>query len=82
MSQPETHLGTGYEEALTRASALGMRPLVAHCHLGLGKLHQSAGKEHEAKGHLATAATIYREMGMAFWLAKATGLESAHEGSP
>src|SRR5262249_41067416 len=37
---------SAYGEALTRASALGMRPLVAHCHLGLGKLWHRMGKKH------------------------------------
>jgi hypothetical protein len=27
-----------YRQALTLAEELGLRPLVAHCHLGLGKL--------------------------------------------
>ena len=48
-----------------------MRPLVAHCHLGLGKLHRRTGDGPKAKEHLTTAATMYREMGMTFWLAKA-----------
>jgi hypothetical protein len=48
-----------------------MRPLVAHCHLGLGKLHRRAGDDTKAREHLTTAATMYREMGMTFWLEKA-----------
>ena len=61
----------GYREALTRAADLGMRPLVAHCHLGLGKLYRRMDKRQEAQGHLATAITLYREMDMSFWLAQA-----------
>ena len=61
---------TTYREALTRASGLRMRPLVAHCHLGLGKLYRRTGDETKAQEHLATAATMYREMGMTFWLEK------------
>ena len=45
-----------------------MRPLVAHCHLGLGKLYQRMGKRHEAHEHLSTATTMYRDMGMRFYL--------------
>jgi hypothetical protein len=45
-----------------------MRPLLAHCHLGLGKLYRSTGKRDQAQEHLSTAATMYREMGMRFWL--------------
>ena len=48
-----------------------MRPLVAHCHLGLGKLHSSTGKRDQAREHLTTATTMYREMDMRFWLEKA-----------
>jgi tetratricopeptide (TPR) repeat protein len=59
-----------YHEALTLATELGMRPLAAHCHLGLGTLAQRTGKREQAREHLATAATMYREMGMTFWLEK------------
>jgi len=59
-----------YSRALDRADALGMRPLAAHCHLGLGKLHRRTGDRAKAEEHLATAATMYREMGMGFWLAR------------
>ncbi len=48
-----------------------MRPLVAHCHLGLGKLHRRTGKRDQAREHLTTATTMYREMDMRFWLEKA-----------
>jgi hypothetical protein len=48
-----------------------MRPLVAHCHLGLGKLYWRTGKREQAKEHLTTAATMYREMGMTYWLEQA-----------
>ena len=52
-------------------SELGMRPLVAHCHLGLGKLYRRTGKREQAQEHLTTATTMYREMDMTFWLEKA-----------
>ena len=48
-----------------------MRPLVAHCHLGLGKLYRRTGDRAKAQEHLTTATTMYREMGMSFWLEKA-----------
>jgi uncharacterized protein HemY len=48
-----------------------MRPLVAHCHLGLGKLYRRTHKREQAQEHLATAMTMYRDMGMSYWLAKA-----------
>jgi hypothetical protein len=57
--------------AMTLAEQLGMRPLVAHCHLGLGTLYRRAGKGQEARAHLTTASTMYREMDMRFWLEQA-----------
>ena len=50
------------------ADELGMRPLTAHCHLGLGKLYRRTSDDVKAREHLATAATMYREMHMHFWL--------------
>ena len=43
-----------------------MRPLVAHCHLGLGKLYRRPGKRQDAHEHLTTATTLYRKMDMRF----------------
>jgi tetratricopeptide (TPR) repeat protein len=60
-----------YRKALALAEPRGMRPLVAHCHLGLGKLYRRRGKRQEAQEHLTTATTMYREMAMRFWLEKA-----------
>jgi hypothetical protein len=48
-----------------------MRPLVAHCHLGLGKLYRRPDKREQAQEHLATATTMYRDMGMTYWLEQA-----------
>jgi Tetratricopeptide repeat len=63
--------GRHYDHALALATQLGMRPLIAHCHLGLGKLSRRTGKREQAQEHLATATTMYREMGMTYWLEKA-----------
>jgi class 3 adenylate cyclase/tetratricopeptide (TPR) repeat protein len=60
-----------YGAAMVLASELEMRPLLAHCHLGLGKLYRRTGNDGKAQEHLTTAATMYREMGMGFWLEKA-----------
>jgi len=60
-----------YRQALTLAEPRGMRPLIAHCHLGLGKLDGHTGKREQAREHLTTATTMYREMDVRFWLAKA-----------
>jgi tetratricopeptide (TPR) repeat protein len=63
--------GAHYHAAMTLATELGMRPLAAHCHLGLGKLCRRTGDGAKAQEHLTTTATMYREMGMTFWLEKA-----------
>ena len=57
--------------ALSLGSELAMRPLVAHCHLGLGKLYRRSDGRQEAPEQLATATTMYREMGMMYWLEQA-----------
>jgi hypothetical protein len=46
-------------------------PGAAHCHLGLGKLYWRTGKREQAQEHLTTATTMYREMGMTYWLEQA-----------
>jgi NAD(P)-dependent dehydrogenase (short-subunit alcohol dehydrogenase family) len=43
----------------------------AHCHLGLGKLYRRTDKREQAREHLITATTMYRERGMTYWLEKA-----------
>jgi tetratricopeptide (TPR) repeat protein len=60
-----------YRAALALASELGMRPLMGHCHLGLGRLCRRVDDAVKAEEHLASATTMYREMGMNFWLEKA-----------
>jgi tetratricopeptide (TPR) repeat protein len=65
------HAEDRYREALALAGELEMRPLVAHCHLGLGKLYRRTGKREQAQEHLASATTMYREMDMTYWLEKA-----------
>jgi tetratricopeptide (TPR) repeat protein len=59
-----------YRDALALATSLGMRPLVAHCEFGLGKLYGRTGKPQEAQEHLTTAMTMYREMDMQSWMEK------------
>ena len=60
-----------YRDGLTLAGELGMRPLVAHCHLGLARLSRRMGKRDHGQEHFTTATTMYREMGMRFWLTAA-----------
>jgi class 3 adenylate cyclase/tetratricopeptide (TPR) repeat protein len=60
------------------AKELSMRPEVAHCSLGLGKLYGRLGDRGAAGEWLTTAVTMYREMAMGFWLDKAeAALEQA-----
>jgi tetratricopeptide (TPR) repeat protein len=66
--------------ALEPAAELGMRPLVAHCHLGLGELYRRTDKREQARQHLSTATMMYREMGMTYWLEKA-GVDGVPGGS-
>jgi tetratricopeptide (TPR) repeat protein len=61
-----------YGDALRVADELGLRPIIAHTHLGLGKLYARTGKHEQAHQHLTTATATYREMGMTYWLEKAT----------
>jgi class 3 adenylate cyclase/tetratricopeptide (TPR) repeat protein len=65
--QGEAH----YQQALALAEPRGMRPLVAHCRLGLGKLYRRTGRGKQARDQLAAATTMYREMDMLFWLEQA-----------
>ena len=60
-----------YQQTLALADELGMRPLVAHCHLGLGTLHSRIGRLEEAHAELSTAIASYRAMDMTFWLPRA-----------
>jgi predicted ATPase/class 3 adenylate cyclase len=60
-----------YGEALALAGELGMRPLVAHCHLGLASLYRRTGQREEVRKHLTTATTMYRQMDMRFYLEQA-----------
>jgi hypothetical protein len=55
---------------MTLASELEMRPLVAHCHLGLGRLYRRTGDSEQAEEHLAAATAMYGGMGMTYWLEK------------
>ena len=67
VEQAETH----YHEALALANELGMRPLQAHCHRGLGTLYGRVGQAQQARAALSTAIALYRAMEMTFWLPQA-----------
>jgi class 3 adenylate cyclase/tetratricopeptide (TPR) repeat protein len=63
--------GDYYRQALALAEELGMRPLVAHCHLGLGTLYGRVGRGEPARAELIAAIELYRTMDMTFWLPQA-----------
>ena len=57
-----------YRQAFTLAAELGMPPLVAHCHRGLGTLYATTGQREQARAELSAAIALYRAMDMTFWL--------------
>src|SRR5262249_29870103 len=59
---------SGYLTALSVAEQLGMRPLQAHCHLGLGRLYQREGNFETAAAEIAASRDLFRAMDMTFWL--------------
>jgi tetratricopeptide (TPR) repeat protein len=71
---------TFYQQALALADELGMRPLLAHCHLGLGTVHAATGQREQARADLATAIELFRAMEMTFWLPQAEAAMAWVEG--
>src|SRR5262249_53785675 len=68
-ASPEIESAAGhYRQALALAEALGMRPLQAHCHRGLGTLYARLGQWEQARPELCAALDLYRAMAMTFWL--------------
>jgi tetratricopeptide (TPR) repeat protein len=70
----------GYRQALILAEALGMRPLQAHCHRGLGTLYAMTGQREQARAALVTAIGLYRALEMTFWLPQAEAALAQVEG--
>jgi tetratricopeptide (TPR) repeat protein len=69
-----------YRQALALADELGMRPLQAHCHLGLGTLYSATGRQPQARTELLAAITLYRAMEMSFWLPQTEAALAEAEG--
>jgi tetratricopeptide (TPR) repeat protein len=69
-----------YRQAMALADELGMRPLLAHCHLGLGTLYAKTGQTGPARAELSAAIELYRAMEMTFWLPQAEVALAAVEG--
>jgi tetratricopeptide (TPR) repeat protein len=74
------HAEAYYQQTLAFAEDLGMRPLAAHCHLGLGTLYLKMGRDHEAHIELSTAIDMYHAMEMTFWLPQAEAVLAQVEG--
>jgi tetratricopeptide (TPR) repeat protein len=69
-----------FQQALTLAEGLGMRPLQAHCHRGLGMLYATTGQPEQAGAELFTAIDLYRTMDMTFWLPQTEATLAQVEG--
>jgi class 3 adenylate cyclase/tetratricopeptide (TPR) repeat protein len=63
-----------YRQAQTLATELAMRPLQAHCYLGLGTLYATTGQREQARAELSMAIELYRAMDMTFWLPQAEAM--------
>ena len=62
------------------AETLGMQPLQAHCHRGLGSLYAKIGRPERARGELSIAIELYRAMEMTFWQPQAEAALAEAEG--
>ncbi|HEV8458162.1 MAG TPA: sigma 54-interacting transcriptional regulator [Methylomirabilota bacterium] len=60
-----------YREAATLGEELEMRPLLAHCNLGLARLYHRAERRPAAEACLARAIAMFRALDMPFWLKRA-----------
>jgi tetratricopeptide (TPR) repeat protein len=69
-----------YRRALALSEEIGMRPLQAHCHLGLGTLYAQTGRRQQAHIALSDAIDLYRAMDMTFWLPQAVAALAEAEG--
>jgi tetratricopeptide (TPR) repeat protein len=70
-----------YRQALALTDRLGMRPLQAHCHRGLGTLYANTGQQEQARTELTAAIDLYRTMAMTFWLPQAEAALAQVEGT-
>jgi tetratricopeptide (TPR) repeat protein len=69
-----------YQKALALAEELGMRPLQAHCHRGLGTLFAKINWREQARAELSTAINLYQTMEMTFWLPQTEAALAQVEG--
>ena len=76
----DTAIQIGAPQHLGLANEVGMRPLVAHCHLGLGELYLKTGRLEHARAQLSAAIDLYRAMDMTFWLSQTEAALAQVEG--
>jgi class 3 adenylate cyclase len=69
-----------YRQTLVLAEELGMRPLVAHCHRGLGTLYAKIGHREQARAEGSIAIELYKAMDMTFWLPQSEAALAQVEG--
>jgi tetratricopeptide (TPR) repeat protein len=77
-----TQAAAYYRQALTLAEKLGMRPLQAHCHRGLGTLYAMTGQREQARVELFAAIDLYQAMAMTFWLPETEVMLAQVDRSP
>ena len=69
-----------YRQAMTLADELGMCPLAAHCHLGLGTLYAKTGRLEQARTELSAAMALSRATDVTFWLSRAEAMLASADG--
>src|SRR5262245_666709 len=69
-----------YEQALTLAEELDMRPPQAHCHRGLGLLYAATSQWEQARAVLTATSEMYWAMDMTFWLLQTEAALAQVEG--
>ena len=68
---PNDETEANFIRALRTAEELDLRPLAAHCHIGLWKCYLQVGQQASAESHFNMALTLFREVGMQLWLEQA-----------
>ncbi|MEX2220513.1 MAG: sigma 54-interacting transcriptional regulator [Candidatus Rokuibacteriota bacterium] len=60
-----------FGQAMALAEELGMRPLLAHCHLGRARLEQRASRTAAARRLFTASIDGFRELDMPYWVERA-----------
>ena len=73
---------TAYQAAIELVDELRMRPLLAQCHEGLGRLYQRSARHREADEHLTAAADLCHDMGMRLGALPINGMKALQGHRP